>query len=287
MENKDQRYFLDDSNMIYIKPGPNVAPFPVATVSDTEIEVTVARALKAFSAELQRKSKGRQTQVKYAREGMAELVEVLEGGKGSGYFAPGHRGRPDEVGGSLPLVVDPSAGSFLVGYALEDAKLPETHTDSLQGVGWQESDYVRTQIKGDGIVEAYGTYTPATSTIRLAMNAPRGGNISVFGGAVILHEIGHHVHTRKLTDAAAVEWERYSHNGFSARVSAYARTNRGEHFAEAYREYTRGGDHRAKLKVLEPGAYKFMQRVYQNNSKYVLPIGILAPLSGWEKRYAD
>ncbi len=85
MENKDQRYFLDDSNMIYIKPGPNVAPFPVATVSDTEIEVTVARALKAFSAELQRKSKGRQTQVKYAREGMAELVEVLEGG-GSKYF---------------------------------------------------------------------------------------------------------------------------------------------------------------------------------------------------------
>lgn len=181
--------------------------------------------------------------------------------------------------------IDDGPAAFLVRRELEEADLPQLHYDGLTRIGFSENEYIRAEV-GDGrIVEAYGAYYPSTRQILLTSNANRGGsNIAVFGGATVLHEMGHHVHMAKLTDAAAKQWAEISNNGQNARISAYARTNRGEHFAEAYREYSRRGTHRARLKNLEPDAYKFMQGLMRPESPSVLSSGAHSTDG---KRYAE
>src|SRR4030095_16172750 len=113
-------------------------------------------------------------------------------------------------------------------------------------------------------------------------------NIHVFGGETVLHEIGHHVHLAKLNLDASDEWKKISGNGQDARITAYARTNRGEHFAEAYREYQRGGTHRKRFKTLEPRSYAFMQKITSHPAKWLEPKGIVtqSPELRWQ-RYTD
>jgi len=179
------------------------------------------------------------------------------------------------------VVIEKGPTAFLVKLELEGAKLPDSHLDGLGRIGFVEGDYVKS-----GLRDAYGVYYPDTRRIVLASNAAKGsGNIHVFGGNTTLHEVGHHVHLAKMTDAAADEWTALSDNGQGSRISAYARTNRGEHFAEAYRAYTSGGDKRKKLKALEPRAYKFMQDLMRpSGSKNLLPPGEFAT-GDWVRRY--
>jgi hypothetical protein len=150
--------------------------------------------------------------------------------------------------------------------------VPDAHTDGLQEINFNEG------MIHNGITEAYGTYHPPTAKITLAHNAD---NIAVFGGATVVHEVGHHVHLAKMTDEGAAAWGAISQKGQSAKISAYARTNQGEHFAEAYRAYQRGEHHRKNLKALEPSAYNFMRSI----KKYILPAGQYADTTNWRLRY--
>lgn len=206
------------------------------------------------------------------------------GGPGSGFY--GHEGRPGERGGSAPgegglPPIQNSPTSFLVKAELEDAHLPESHYSGLDRIGFVQGTYVQIPRQA-GVSEAYGTYNWQSHEIMLASNpqpldpanaSAFGGNIAVYGGATILHEVGHHVHLARLTDEAASEWAAISENGGTATVSAYARTNQGEHFAEAYRAYARGGTYRAALRNREPRAYQFMQSLMRPASPRIAPPG--------------
>ena len=92
----------------------------------------------------------------------------------------------------------------------------------------------------------------------------------------VFHEVGHHVHVSKMTDAAAAEWQGISSNGDNCRISNYGRTDTGEHFAEAYRYYASG--RQLSLRTHEPATHTFMQRVFdptsgllKENGKTTLP----------------
>ena len=185
-----------------------------------------------------------------------------------------------KAGSTMPYIMQDSPTASLNETVIRDAKLPEAHTDGLERVEFVEKSFIHARnMKGES-VDAYGTYDPRNNTMQLSSNA---GNIPVIGGAVVLHEMGHHVHLVKLDDAKAKEWTAISRNGDSCRISAYGQTNRGEHFAEAYRLYARGGTYRAKLRNAEPESYKFMASIFRG--KGVLPIGKKAPLD-WG-RYDD
>jgi len=207
-----------------------------------------------------------------------EEEEIEEGGPGSGWFAP-PKGTHVGGEGEFPRI-QKGPTAFLVRIELEEAKLPSLHLDQIEEIQFTQGEYVG----GD----AYGTYQPANGIIKLAANPPgeKGGNISVYGGATILHEIGHHVHLAKLNDEAAQEWFLISKGGEAARISSYARTGVGEHFAECYRAYARGGDHRKRLRNLEPNSYKFMRLIWgTRGEKKFLPVGELKEESAQWERY--
>lgn len=208
-----------------------------------------------------------------------------------GQFAP--KGGGLSKSGRQPPVAD-SPTSFLVKISLREADLPDIHHDGITEIKFTEGHYIPGGRAGtEGITEAYGIYSTRTRAITLASNAysqnPEAnrfgnGNIAVFGGAVVLHEIGHNVHIAKMTDAACDEWAAISQKGTTARVSAYAQTCQGEHFAEVYREYARGGRHRKALKALEPKAYSFMQKLWRSPAMF-LPEGQYAEVANFERRY--
>ena len=209
-----------------------------------------------------------------------------QGDAGSGGGGDGAGSAPGRMltrSHTLPPIEARGAFTALVRAELEDADLPDAHHDGLAQIKF-ETGVIRANTTL-GVVEAYGIYDTTTREITLQTNANRGdANIHTFGGATVLHEIGHHVHTGRLTREAADEWGALSQKGSVARISAYARTNQGEHFAEAYRAYARGGHSRAKLKALEPDSYKYMGRVFRS-PKVFLPSGQFAPPSEFEARY--
>ncbi|MCK9597580.1 MAG: hypothetical protein M0R06_00990 [Sphaerochaeta sp.] len=211
-------------------------------------------------------------------------ADIEKGGEGSGHFD--HAGIPGHQGGSAPsgrrwvgnVFIDDSPVAWLIDMELKEANLPPMHTDGIF-ITFREGELIRA-----GAISAYGDYSLETGEIRLASNAE---NIHVIGGATVLHEIGHHVQLKKLTAAAAAEWEGISRNGIGAFISAYARNNRGEHFAEAYRAYARGKNYRAKLRVLEPASYKFMQSLFKTASIKLLPEGERVDSLESHRRYSE
>lgn len=229
-----------------------------------------------IEAELQRRG------IKYSddqpRDDAGRWTDEGGGGGGESGGSGGDGGGESSHG----IFIDNGPTAFLARLEIEQADLPASHHNGLEGVHFNEGSYIHS-----GTTDAFGTYDPATRRIDLASNAPDrgayGGNISVYGGQTVIHEIGHHVHLAKLTDDAAAEWERISGNGENARISAYAGTCRGEHFSEAYRAYF-GKDHRAKLKNLEPETYKFMASLNRAGSKKFLPEGQMFQ-GDWHARY--
>lgn len=108
-----------------------------------------------------------------------------------------------------------------------------------------------------------------------------------------IHELGHHVHMAKLTDAAHNEWAELSNGGKACKISNYGRTNTGEHFAEAFRNYADTAEPKGKpgflaprewLKKQEPATYSFFERLYSDPSMWHAK-GKRAPLADANKRY--
>jgi hypothetical protein len=149
------------------------------------------------------------------------------------------------------------------------ADIPEDHVAGLASISSEEQGVklVREIRVPDGSrqVQVLGSYRYHETSPHI--NLSGGNNISVLGGGTLHHEVGHHVHERRITNSADAEWRTISSNGQNARITAYARTSRGEHFAEAYSYYARPGRTRAKLKALEPKSYAYMQKLFRNNSK--------------------
>lgn len=181
-------------------------------------------------------------------------------------------------GGESPEPTKPEIGESPTRFIaeMELAEIPDHHLDGLRRIEFHENAPIPNRRTTGG---AIGVYDPEARLIRLASNAD---NIAVYGGRTLYHEVGHHVHLSRLTDEAAREWNAISDAGRNARVSAYARTNQGEHFAEAYREYLKGGSNRAMLKRLEPRSYKFMQSLMKRGSAKMLPVGKTAKID-WSR----
>jgi hypothetical protein len=157
--------------------------------------------------------------------------------------------------------------------------LPREHLDGLARISWGVHGQ---PLPGAG-PQAVAVYDPPQRVIRLTTGVD---DQSVFDERVVLHELGHHVHLSKLTSEAAVEWAGLSQQGTQARLSAYARQNAGEHFAEAYRAYARGGPHRARLKAQESKTYQFMRRLMRkDDNPMLLPVGELVPIREWGHRH--
>ena len=197
------------------------------------------------------------------------------------HMGPGNHpsGTPQSVHGGQGLpypVVGDSPTAFLIEYKLKE--LPENHMDGLRSVDFIENQFAQSRDATGKITEAYGVYWPSRQIIQMSSNED---NVRVIGGGTIVHEVGHHVHLYKMTDEGAAAWAAISKNGATASISAYARTNQGEHFAEVYRAYMLGGDKRKKLKALEPQSYKFMRGI----DKHLLPIGEYANTDNWFSRY--
>jgi len=177
---------------------------------------------------------------------------------------------------------DPLAATMLRAIARD---IPSEHYKGLATVssGMQGVD-ITTRVKvsdGTDVVRVLGYYSPSTAEIVLS----GGDNVATVGGGTLQHEIGHHVHERRLTPEADREWRGISDNGRNAAVSAYARTSRGEHFAEAYRCYARGERDRRRLRNAEPRAYAFMAKVFKKGSKMLYPDGRLGDLD--KTRWGD
>jgi hypothetical protein len=154
------------------------------------------------------------------------------------------------------------------------ADMPGEHAQGLKKISSlpQGTEAVSSVRTANGVEEVtiLGAYRPLAHEIRLSGH----DNIQVIGGGTLHHEVGHHVHEHLLTNDGDAEWRSISGNGENARISAYARTSRGEHFAEAYGHYARGGTYRGKLKSAEPKAYAFMQKVFRKKSKLIDPKGL-------------
>lgn len=173
--------------------------------------------------------------------------------------------------GSVP--VDDHARAGIVRKTIDEANLPAAHTDMLQGIHFHDVSKDPKDIPPAERLQpgAVGLYSHWNQRIILAVNPQY--DLQVYGGKTVLHEIGHHVHITKMTRQAANAWAVLSDRGKAARISAYARTNAAEHFAEAYRAYASGSGTRAKLKTLEPDVHAFMESVFQPNSDRLFPVG--------------
>ena len=173
----------------------------------------------------------------------------------------------------------PTAG--VIATSLEN--VPTHHRDGLTQIALADSGaFLRpNQSKETGWTS--GQHDPEARAILLSQNVD---NIHVIGGRVAVHEVGHHVHLRKLTADAAAEWDTYSQKGTTARISAYARTNQGEHFAEAYKNYFGTPSMRKRLRATEPAAYSFMQRLNKPGNRWMLADGTQWN-GAWRDRYGS
>ena len=144
-----------------------------------------------------------------------------------------------------PMVLDEHPNAYSVADRLNDAELPELHTDGLE----------RIKFADDPIFT--GQYDVPTRTIVLAGSGDRANKAAY--GTTVVHEVGHHVYFYKLTDDAYNEWEVLSDGGKNARISSYARTNSTEHFAVAYQAYWGGKSF--SLAQQEPAAHAFMKTI--------------------------
>ena len=157
-------------------------------------------------------------------------------------------------------------------------KLPAEHIDRLEKIEFNEGGLIKTTRQNGESGNAYGTYEPAWNKITLAADQKL---LSTAG--TVEHEVGHHVHLAKMDTATAQEWASISDNGRNAKISAYARTCAGEHFAEVYRSYYQSIGRRKELQQWEPAAYDFMKNKIVNG-KGLLPDGEVS-FSSWEFRY--
>lgn len=165
--------------------------------------------------------------------------------------------------------------------ALEElrAQTPESHLDGIPHI--TITDHVAgLKIPGRNFSSYLGAYHWT-------------GSIAAMRGAeglhdVIRHEVGHNVHLNKMTPEAAAEWKRLSNDGKNAHITAYARTNRGEHFAEAYMAYRSSEPRlRERLALREPAVHAFMDRLHMPGSGMLTARGETTSPHTKYRRYDD
>jgi len=164
----------------------------------------------------------------------------------------------------LKGVIDPK-DSHAKGMLIQiTERIPIEHCAGIKTIQSAES---LTVMRDGVVVEGNGTYSLLSDEIKVVFSGENERS------GTLIHEIGHHVHERRLTPQAELEWRSISDNGKNARISHYARVSRGEHFAEAYRYFNLGKDFRAHLKKHEPLVHNFFQKMHKSGSKMLHPNG--------------
>ena len=133
-------------------------------------------------------------------------------------------------------------------------ELPEEHSDVKRVKEIEYTDeYVgdeRTYIAGRCITDEHGV-----SKIEINRQSPEGSHDAEEMRQTITHEIGHNVYYN-LSEEQRGEWrEIYDDSARRQFVSAYARTNEQEDFAESYRAYVHDPE---RLRRRGLAKYKFM-----------------------------
>ncbi len=204
---------------------------------------------------------------------LPEEEERIAGGPGSGNF--GHAGRPGAVGGSgegggklgnggapSPRLVGSGGTSQRltaqrITSTLRSTELPKGAATGMKKIEIHDNlDTPKDVAAGLSTAGWYDAWGKNAGVLKINGADPD-------NATEVLHEIGHHVHLAKLDSASSDEWASISRKGKAARISAYARTNTGEHFSEAFQAYARGGAHREKLRKLEPKTHNFMSRLWK------------------------
>jgi len=133
-------------------------------------------------------------------------------------------------------------------------ELPEEHSDvkRIEKIEYTD-EYIGdegTYIAGRCITDEHGV-----SRIEINRQSPEGSHDAEEMKQTITHEVGHNVYYN-LDEEQREEWrEIYDDSARTQFVSAYARTNEWEDFAESYMAYVHDPE---RLKRRSPAKYKFM-----------------------------
>jgi len=159
---------------------------------------------------------------------------------------------------------------------LRDRDLPDAVLDGLAGIEINTEGQMGAWVHSldpDVLARVKGLYTGETRTVHLNSTQPlfaadrKGEEVATSA----THEMGHHAHLSKISDRAALEWARLSPDGYSCAISAHGRTNRTEHFADAFAAYANPGAgrlNRSDLKKLEPKTFAFMERLWRDKTMW-------------------
>jgi len=143
-------------------------------------------------------------------------------------------------------------------------ELPEEHSDVERVKEIEYTDkYVgdeSTYIAGRCITDKYGV-----SRIEINRQSPEGSHDAEEMKQTITHEVGHDVYYN-LSGEQRGEWnEIYDDSARTEFVSAYARTNEREDFAESYKAYVHDPE---RLKRRSLAKYKFMHHYVFEGREY-------------------
>jgi len=151
--------------------------------------------------------------------------------------------------------------------------LPSLATDGLTGLVMATSR----EMDDDPHKVVTGSYNGSRIRLNSQYLGDKYGNAE--NTALTLgHEVGHHVHLSKISDAAAAEWADISRGGATCKLSKVGLANAAEHFAEAFWKYAakwstvddfgRYAPEREKLRKLEPKAHAFMERLWVDKAMW-------------------
>jgi len=143
-------------------------------------------------------------------------------------------------------------------------KLPEEHSDveRVKEIAYTDK-YVgdeSTYIAGRCITDEHGV-----STIEINRQSPEGSYDAEGMKQTITHEVGHNVYYNLDEGQREVWREIYDDSARRQFVSAYARTNKREGFAESYKAYVHDPE---RLKRRSLAKYKFMHHYVFKGREY-------------------
>ncbi len=143
-------------------------------------------------------------------------------------------------------------------------ELPEEHSDAKRIKEIEYTDeYIgdeSTYVAGRCVTDEHGV-----SRIEINRQSPEGSHDAEEMKQTITHEVGHNVYYN-LSEEQRGEWsEIYDNSARTQFVSAYARTNEREDFAESYKAYVHDPE---RLKRRSLAKYKFMHHYVFKGREY-------------------